>query len=166
MRIGQYLGQVAMYGLFIAFIGYFANSPAYTFMEPGMAMVKLTFSHAGKRKQPCRERTAEELAAMPAHLRKKRDCPRERSPVDVELELDGKLIYRATIMPSGMSSDLASPIYESVRVPAGEHRLQLRMRDDVHTEGFDFTLDETVALRPAQIMVIDFDSEHGKFMLE
>jgi len=166
MKLGQYLGQAVMYGLFIAFIGYFASSPAYTFMEPDVALVKLTFSHAGKRMQPCRERTAEELAAMPSHLRKKKDCPRGRSPLDVEMELDSQLIYRATMAPGGMSQDLASPIYERIRLPAGEHRLQLRMRDDIHTEGFNYTLDEIVTLRPAQILVIDFDSEHGKFQLE
>jgi len=166
MKLGQYLGQAVMYGLFISFIGYFAGSPAYIFMKPDMAMVKLTFSHPGKRKQPCRYRSAEELAAMPAHLRKKKDCPRERSPVDVVLELDGQVVYRATIMPAGMSSDLASPIYERIRLPAGKHRLQLRMRDDVHSEGFNYTLDETVLLQPAQILVIDFDSENGKFQLE
>jgi len=166
MKLGQYLGQAVMYGLFIAFIGYFASAPAYVFMEPDVALVKLTFSHAGKRMQPCRERTAEELAAMPSHLRKKRDCPRERSPLDVEMELDGQLIYRATMPPGGMSRDLASPIYERIRLPAGEHRLQLRMRDDIHSEDFNYILDEFVTLQPAQILVIDFDSEHGKFQLE
>jgi hypothetical protein len=166
MRPGQIVGQIIMYSLFIAFIGYFASSPAYTFMEPDEALIKLTFSHAGKRKQPCRERSAEELAAMPSHLRKKKDCPRERSPLDVEMELDGQIIYKATISPSGMSHDLASPVYERIRLPAGEHHLQLRMRDDVHVDGFNFVLDEVVTMLPAQILVIDFDSEHGKFQLE
>ena len=162
MRIGQYLGQALIYALFIAFIGYFASSPTYTFMQPEEALVKLTFSHAGKRKQPCRERSAEELAAMPSHLRKKKDCPRERSPLDVVLELDNQLVYQATISPGGMSSDLASPIYERIRLPIGEHRLQLHMRDDIHTEGFNYTLDETVTLKSAQILVIDFDSEQNQ----
>ncbi|MFQ5582054.1 MAG: hypothetical protein ACE5F3_05435 [Mariprofundaceae bacterium] len=166
MRFGQYLGQAVMYALFIVFIGYFASSPAYTFMGSDEALIKLTFSHAGKRKQPCRERSAEELAAMPSHLRKKKDCPRERSPLDVEMKLDGQVIYKATISPSGMSHDLASPVYERIRLPAGEHRLQLRMRDDIHTEGFNYALDEVVALQSAQILVIDFDSEHGKFQME
>jgi hypothetical protein len=149
MQISRILGQVALYALFIAFIGYFATSPAYTFLPQGQALIKLTFSHAGQRKQPCRERSAEELAEMPKHLRKKRDC-----------------IYSATISPSGLSHDLASPVYERIRLPAGEHRLQVSMRDDIHSEGYNYTLDRVVTMLPAQILVIDFDSENGKFSLE
>jgi hypothetical protein len=166
MQISRILGQVALYALFIAFIGYFSTSPAYTFLPEGQSLIKLTFSHAGQRKEPCRERSAEELEKMPKHLRKKQDCPRERSPIDVEMKLDGKVIYSATISPSGLSHDLASPVYERIRLPAGEHRLQLSMRDDIHSEGYNYTLDQIVTMLPAQILVIDFDSENGKFSLE
>jgi hypothetical protein len=166
MQISRILGQAALYALFIAFIGYFATSPAYTFLPEGQALIKLTFSHAGQRKEPCRERSAEELEKMLKHLRKKMDCPRERSPIDVEMKLDGKVIYSATISPSGLSHDLASPVYERIRLPVGEHRLQLSMRDDIHSKDYIYVLDQMVTMRPAQILVIDFDSENGKFSLE
>lgn len=166
MQISRILGQTVLYALFIAFIGYFATSPAYTFLPQDQALIKLTFSHAGKHMQPCRERSAEELAALPKHLRKKQDCPRERSPIDVEMKLDGKVIYSATISPSGLSHDLASPVYERIRLSAGEHRLQVSMRDDIHSEAYNYTLDQAVTMLPAQILVIDFDSGKGKFHLE
>jgi hypothetical protein len=131
-----------------------------------MALIKLTFSHAGQRKEPCRERSAEELEEMPRHLRKKRDCPRERSPVEVEMKLDGNVIYGAVVTPSGLSHDLASPIYERIRLPSGEHRLQLSMRDDIHSKDYNYSFDQTVIMRPAQILVIDFDSTNGEFTFE
>lgn len=166
MQIGRILGQIVLYTLFIAFIGYFATSPAYTFLPEDKALIKLTFSHAGKRKQPCRERSAEELEKMLKHLRKKKDCPRERSPIDIEMKLDGETVYNASVSPSGMSHDLASPVYERIRLPAGEHHLQLSMRDDIHSKDFNYVFNKVVTMRPAQILVIDFDSEHGKFSLE
>jgi hypothetical protein len=165
-QIGRIFGQIVLYAIFIAFIGYFATSPAYTFLPKDMALIKLTFSHAGQRKEPCRERSAEELEEMPRHLRKKKDCPRERSPVDVEMKLDGDVIYGAVVIPSGLSQDLASPIYERIRLPSGEHHLQLSMRDDIHSKDYNYVLDQTVTLRPAQILVIDFDSANGEFTLE
>ncbi len=165
-KIGQILGQIVLYAIFIAFIGYFSTSPAYTFLPEDQALIKLTFSHAGQRKEPCRERSAEELEKMPKHLRKKKDCPRERSPVEVEMKLNGVTIYSDTVSPSGLSHDLASPIYERIRLPAGEHRLQLSMRDDIHSKGYNYVLDQTVTMRPAQILVIDFDSGKGEFSLE
>ena len=165
-KISQIIGQIVLYAMFIAFIGYFATSPAYTFLPKDMALIKLTFSHAGLRKEPCRERSAEELKEMPRHLRKKKDCPRERSPVEVEMKLNGEIIYSATVSPSGLSHDLASPIYERIRLPAGEHRLQLSMRDDIHSKDYNYVLDQMITMRPAQILVIDFDSENGKFSFE
>jgi hypothetical protein len=165
-KISQILGQIVLYAIFIAFIGYFSTSPAYTFLPKDQALIKLTFSHAGQRKEPCRVRSAEELEKMPRHLRKKQDCPRERSPVEVEMKLDGNIIYSDTVSPSGLSHDLASPIYERIRLPAGEHRLQLSMRDDIHSKDYNYVLDQTVTMRPAQILVIDFDSEKGEFSLE
>jgi hypothetical protein len=166
MQIGRIFGQIVFYAIFIAFIGYFATSPAYTFLPKGMSLIKLTFSHAGKRKEPCRERSAEELKEMPSHLRKKKDCPRERSPVEMEMKLDGEVIYAAIVTPSGLSHDLASPIYERIRLPSGEHQLKLSMRDDIHTKGYNYVLNQTVTMRPAQILVIDFDSENGNFSFE
>ncbi len=165
-QIGRILGQLVLYAMFIVFIGYFSTSPAYTFLAPDQALIKLTFSHAGQRKEPCRERSAEELEKTLKHLRKKMDCPRERSPLDVELKLDDKVIYSATIAPGGLSHDLASPVYERINLPAGEHRLQLSMRDDIHSKDYNYVLDQTVTMRPAQILVIDFDSENGKFSVE
>jgi hypothetical protein len=166
MKISRILGQMVLYALFIAFIGYFATSPAYTFLPEGQALIKLTFSHPGLRKEPCRERSAEELEKMLKHLRKKMDCPRERSPLDVEMKLDGKVIFSETIAASGLSHDLASPVYERIRLPVGEHHLQVSMRDDIHSEAYSYTFEQVVTMLPAQILVIDFDSENGHFTLE
>jgi hypothetical protein len=82
------------------------------------------------------------------------------------MKLDGVMIYSDTVSPSGLSHDLASPIYERIRLPVGEHRLQLSMRDDIHSKDYNYVLDQTVTMRPAQILVIDFDSEKGEFSLE
>jgi hypothetical protein len=40
------------------------------------------------------------------------------------------------------------------------------MRDDIHSEAYNYTLDQVVTMLPAQILVIDFDSGTGKFHLE
>jgi len=58
--------------------------------------VRLSFSHGAKPSAPCRERTDEELAKLPPNMRVRLECPRERSPVRVEIEMDGKLLYDNT----------------------------------------------------------------------
>ena len=166
MQALRYVGQAFWYLLFMAFIGYFATSPAYTFMQPDQALIKLAFNHSGKLKLPCREFTAEELAAKPKHMRIKFDCPRERSPVYVIMEIDGQRVFEKSIEPSGLSKDLPSPLYERIPLTAGQYQLHLRMRDHIDTKGFNYEFEGPIILSPSQILVIGFDPDHKEFTFQ
>ncbi len=166
MQLFRYLGQAIWYLIFIAFIGYFSTSPAYTFMAPDQALIKLAFNHSGRLKEPCREFSDEELAAKPKHMRIKFDCPRERSPVYIVLEVDGKRILEKSITPSGLSKDMPSPLYERIPLKTGTYQLHLGMRDHVDTEGYDYEFNGLITLKPKQILVIGFDPEHKKFTFQ
>ena len=102
------LGQAAAYLLFAAFLGIFSVAPSYTYLEADRAVIKLSFSHAGDRVGPCRRLTQEEIAALPANMRRSEECPRERLPLLVELELDGELATRRLLPPVGLHRDGAS----------------------------------------------------------
>lgn len=163
----RYLGQAVAYGLFIAFIGFFSTSPAYTHVPPGHALIKFTFTQPGKRLAACVERSREELAKLPPQLRKPTKCPRERSPISVVLEMDGETVYQAQIKAKGLAQDLPSPVYERFIVPAGEHTFRVRMRDDVKTtEGYNHFGEKTMVLAPLQTVVIDFDKARSEFTFE
>ena len=79
------VGQIVLYGAFAAFIGFFATSPRYQHLAPDQALVKLSLAHFGDRE--CRKRTAEELKQLPPNMRAPMECPRERSPLTIELWL-------------------------------------------------------------------------------
>lgn len=164
--IKRYIGQAIGYLLFILFIGYFSQAPVYTHLESDEALVKLTFTHAGKRLVPCGEQTAGELAKLPPQLRFKQKCPRERSPLRVEFEVDGQKIYADEIQPRGLSKDLPAPVYQRIVLPAGRHLLRVRMHDDVHTEGFNYTAEKNVELRPLQTLIVDFDNTRHTFIFQ
>ncbi len=159
-------GQALLYGLFALIIGYFSSSPAYQHFPAGEALIKLSFSHEGKRLSPCHQRSAEELAKLPPNMRAPMDCPRERSPVAVEIDLDGTPVYRHTAQPSGLSKDGASTVYHRIAVPAGEHRLAVRLKDDVHAPGFNYRREQMVNLKPGKVLVIDFNQEAGGITLQ
>ena len=113
---------------------------------------------------PCSSRP-QELAKLPPNMRAPVRCPRERSPVLVELDIDGQPVLRHTAAPSGLSKDGASSVYHRLQVPAGEHRVAVRLNDDVRQPGFTHSREATVSLAPAQILVIDFDAEQGGITL-
>lgn len=153
------IGQVILYGAFAAFIGYFATSPKYHQVADDVALIKLSISHLGERE--CRKRTAEELAKMPPNMRAPLDCPRERSDIRLEVDVDGQPILQTVMHPTGLYKDGVSTIYKRFEVKAGSHRLAVRMNDNLVKPGFNFVKEEQISLKPHQVMVIDFNPDRG-----
>jgi hypothetical protein len=152
--------QALCYAAFVTVVGYFSTSPSYVHLSPRDALVKLSFQHAGQRKAACRERSAEELAKLAPNMRAAQVCERERAPVTVEVEMDGKPLFSVVAPPSGLSRDGASTVYRRATVPAGEHRFGARLKDTVAGE-FTFVGDRAIDLRPGRVLVIDFDAKEG-----
>ncbi len=159
-------GQVVLYALFAAFIGYFSAHPRYRHIAEDEALIKLSFSHPGALKSECRRRTPEELAKLAPNMRTPLDCPRERSPVRVELRLDDQVIAERTVKPSGLAHDGPSTAYARFPVKAGEHELGVRINDDVHVAGFNHEREETVKLAPGRVLVVDFDPAKGGILIQ
>lgn len=154
-------GQAVLYALFAATIGWFSFNPRYQHLAADQALLKLSFSHPGQLREECRRRSAEELARMPPNMRQALDCPRERSPVTVEMSLDGAVVTREVVKPTGLSRDGPSTLYARFAVPAGEHRLAVRIDDSVREPGFNHVREEAVQLAPGRILVVDFDPGRG-----
>ncbi len=159
-------GQVVLYAAFATFIAIFSTHPQYRTLAPDQALVKLSFSHAGQLAHDCRNRSAEELAKLSPNMRAPMECPRERSPVTVELELDGKTLARASAPPSGLSRDGASTWYERYAVPAGKHEVSVKLNDSARVNGFNYSREEHVELRPGQVLVVDFNPEKGGILIQ
>ncbi|MBA4260536.1 MAG: hypothetical protein C0443_00505 [Comamonadaceae bacterium] len=161
-----WIGQVLLYALFALVIGVFSRWPPYQVLPEGQALIKLSFVHQGKLVSDCRPTPPEELARLQPTMRAPLQCPRERSPVTVELELDGQLVHGQTAQPAGLSRDGNSVVYHKLQVPAGEHHLSVRIKDDIRSPGFNHRREARVTLRSAQIMVIDFNAESGEITLQ
>ena len=101
----RFAAQLALYLPLMALIGYFSTQPRFSVLGPDEALVRLSFIHAAERKSPCRTRTPEELAKLSPNMRAAQDCPRERAPVLVELELDGQVVLRREVQPAGLARD-------------------------------------------------------------
>jgi hypothetical protein len=162
-KVPRYLAQAVLYAAFVGVIGYFSASPTYVHLPPGEALIKLSFSHAGARKEPCHERTPEELAKLAPNMRAQTVCPRERVPVTVEIALDGDPLFRVVAPPSGLAKDGASTVYRRIAVPAGTHRISARL-SDVPDGEFNHTGDATINLVAGHVLVIDFDPEKDRFL--
>ena len=157
----RYLLQAINYTVFMGLVWYFATSPAITLIDDDEAMITIAFAHAGQTREPCRQLSQEELNQLPPNMRKPTDCPRERSPVTIEARLDGELFYSESLAPPGLFGDGGVDVFHQVKIPAGEHRLSLKMNDSVRIEGFNHQFEKPVSIGPAQILLVSFDPNKG-----
>ena len=160
------VGQIGVYGAFAALIGYFSDSPAYTYFTGDKAVIVLSFAHGANRKEACRRLSREELLKLAPNMRKPVSCSRERLPVVVRLELDGAEIFHSSLPPTGLSGDGPSRAYQRFVVPAGRHTLVAELRDTNRESGFDYTATKTIELRPTQSLAVDFRADVGGFVFE
>lgn len=158
----RYGAQALLYVAFGAALGYFSSYPVFQVLAPDQALVRLSFSHGAKPIAPCHERTPEELAKLPPNMRVKLVCPRERSPVKVEIDMDGRPLYRITAEPAGLKHDGVATVYRRSPVVAGKHVFKARLADGPDGK-FDYTAEDAIDLAPGQVLVIDFVAAQGGF---
>lgn len=136
--------------------------PAWESLPADHALIRLSFSASGARR--CRDRTPEELAALPRNMRQPEICERRRAPVHVEMELDGVPVLDADLPPGGLTGSGPSRIYRRFEVPAGDHEIALRLRTDQEAPGDTASAASRVTLVPGQSLAIDFDAGSGGFI--
>jgi hypothetical protein len=159
----RFAAQLALYVPLMAALGYFSTEPRFSLVAPEEALVRVSVIHATERKEKCRSRTPEELAKLAPNMRASLDCPRERTPLAIEIELDGKIVLAREVQPSGLNRDGSAVLYERMAVPAGRHRIVARLRDRPQ-EGFNYTKDESVVLESGRVLIIDFNAGKGGFV--
>jgi len=155
--------QLALYVPLMALVGYFSTEPRFSTLAPDEALVRLSFIHAAERREPCRERSAEELAQLAPNMRAALDCPRERAVLLVQLEVDGRIALRREVPPSGVQRDGNATVYHRLPLAAGRHRIVARLRDRPG-EGFSFVGEATLELAPGAALLIDFSKAKGGFL--
>ena len=157
----RFLLQTINYGVFMAFIGYFATAPSVRLIADDEAMITIAFAHAGELREPCRMLSQQELNQLAPNMRKIDDCPRERSPVTFEALLDGKPFFSTSLQAPGIFEDGGVDVFHSAKIRAGMHRLSLKMNDSVRVEGFNHSLVQEVSVDPAPILLVGFDKGLG-----
>jgi hypothetical protein len=157
----RYLLQAFNYSVFMGLVWYFSSAPAVRLIEEDEARLTIAFAHAGELREPCRILSQEELNKLAPNMRKLDDCPRERSPVIIAAELDGEPIYSASLPPPGLFGDGGVDVFYSAKIPAGDHRLSMKMNDSVRIEGFNHEFDQPVSILPGQILLIAFNKKQG-----
>lgn len=164
MRAVRLVGQFIVIAALFAAVAALSDWPSYGQIPKNSGVVMLTFVHGADRKGECRRLSPEEIARLPPNMRRVQDCPRGRRAIYVELDIDGRSVYRSELRPTGVAGDGPSRVYQRFVMPAGKHDVAVRMRDTPRTDGFDHEASERVELAPDQMFVIDYRPERGSFI--
>jgi hypothetical protein len=164
MRAVRLAAQFMVIAALFAGVAALSDWPTYGQIPKNSGVLMLTFVHGADRKGECRRLTPEEIAKLPPNMRRVQDCPRGRRPIYVELDVDGRSIYRADLPPTGIAGDGPSRVYQRFVLPAGKYDVAVRMRDTARAGGFDHERRDSVELSPDQMLVIDYRPESGSFV--
>jgi hypothetical protein len=164
--IVRYFAQAVFYTGMILVIGFFADTPSYQYFPPDMAMIKVAFAHGGKSKKGCHKLTGKELSKLAPNMRRKTLCSRERVPLLLELQIDGKTVFKGTLEPTGIRKDGPGRIYKNFKVATGPHKIVALLKDTKRGAGYDWIGEKEVDLKPVQQFVIQFRPEFGGFVFQ
>jgi len=163
-KLRQAFALALVLAAFGVMLGYFTYRPSYVHFPDDRALIKISFTTGGQRLGKCIRRSRAQLAKLPPHKRKVLICPRERHPIRVEVLIDGRPRYQATVRPAGLSSDGSSKFYRGLVVTPGRHTIVARLIDSGRTAGHDFEVRKEVVLAPRQHFIIDFQRDRRGFV--
>jgi hypothetical protein len=157
--------QAVAYAAFLLPIAWLTAWPAYRQLPEDAAAVKLSVRHSGKVVGACRELSAEELAQLPPNMRAPQVCPRERSPLRLQLSVNDRQAVDVLLPAKGLHSDGMASFYRRITVPAGQLTLNVRMNDDASVAAFAYEEEFTSVVEPGRVLAIDFDARSGRFVV-
>ena len=142
-----------------AFVGYFSDRPVHSALPADQSELKLVIRHSGKLMGECHQMSTADLDKLAPNMRKPMVCPREKSPLSVELSLNDSVRFSGEVQPSGIHNDGVLALYRMFPVSTGDVVVQLRIKDDIRQDDYTHTFRETMSVDPSSIVVLRFDDE-------
>lgn len=137
------------------------------------AVLRLAWRVRGVRVETCRARTADELAALPVHMRQDTVCVGRVQPYHLTVALDGITLVTDSIHAAGARADRPLFVSRSLPAPPGTHRLRVLFERDATTEAVTLSpdrparllLDTMVVLEQGSITLVTYDPDGRRLIL-
>ena len=150
----------------LAGIGWLSQAP-YAHERAAGGELRLAWRARSARIAACRERTAEELARLPEHMRVAQVCERRVAPYRLEVRVNDSTLVGRLIEATGARADHPLYVFEEVALAPGTYALHvafLRQNGtaadsvpDPRVAPTVLTLDTTVAITPGRAVLVTYD---------
>lgn len=166
---------------FVVVLGMVALSRAPWRAHPDeTALLRLSLTARPERIESCRRLSAEELAALPAHMRQEVVCEGRTARYRLEVDVAGARVADDLLAGGGARSDRPIHLLREHDVGPGEHRLVVRLTraedPDVTTEEVEgrrrvetvppeLVLDTVVRFGPRAVVLVGYDPRERRLTL-
>ena len=145
--------------------------------QGGRSLLRISWRARGERIENCRRATAEELAALPAHMRQEIICADPRvAPYWLRVAVDGQPLVDSAAPGSGIPGDRPIYVYLEFDVAPGARRIEVRFeRTGESGEEEDaarrravpprLVLDTVVPVAEGSILLVTYSPEHRSLVL-
>ncbi len=138
--------------------------------DPSGARLRLAWKIRGDRVETCRVRTAEELAALPPHMRQARVCEGRVPPYHLTVLVNGAAVVRDTVFAAGARSDRGVFVLRDLALTPGRYDVDVSLvqetvADSVAAPSHPLRLTRTVQLDAGQIALVTYDADSASLVL-
>jgi len=129
--------------------------------------LRLAWRWRSERVQLCRNRSAEELAKLPVHMRSATACERRLRPWRLEVRVNGHAVVGESVHATGAEGDRPLSVFR--RLPLAPGRYQVRVvfsplavaGDSAVAPPPPQVLETSLVIAPRQVVLITMDTDRG-----
>lgn len=99
------------------------------------SVMRVAIRLPGQVSEVCRDRTAEELAKLPLHMRTPRECERVALDYALSIEVDGQSVLKSTLSARGARGDKPLLFEDDLVIAPGSHKVSVRLNPAQQAEG-------------------------------
>lgn len=131
-------------------------------------LVRLSWRAVGERIEECRVPSAEELAALPPHMRQEEICEGHLAPFALEVRLDGEPVVDREVRPAGAREDRPTYVFDEIPAAPGPHELDVLfavVEGDASTGVPPLQLRATVQVPAKGVVLVTRDDGSGELVV-
>jgi hypothetical protein len=128
------------------------------------ALLRLSWRLRGERTEVCRDRTPEELAKLPVHMRTPQVCSGHLATYDLRIRVDSSREIVRTIEPEGARSDRPLYVLHEIALSPGVHRVQIRFSRKGSGDSAAYEMDSLLTAKPGDIELVTIDHQLNRLV--
>lgn len=138
--------------------------------DPTGARLRLAWKIRGDRVETCRTLSADELAALPPHMRRERVCEGRVPPYHLTVVVNGTTRVRDTVYPAGARSDRGVFVLRDLALAPGRVDVDVSFVQDPVTASagpvsHPLRLLRTLDLDAGQVALVTYDADSARLVL-